>query len=294
MNRDRALQGLLSDSAHVRLKSARFLSRNIDPSNLHFLRDALQSETVTYVRKALELAIKRGMNSTILAEGELPTEYEIPLEVRGQIRSEVTEEIAGQVLHEIASPVGLIASAAAREVPDYEHSTIKRHVENLKRVFGAIEQLKGAAAVPKPEEFNLAELLIEIVSEGVGDRRIEVSLLGAKPMLITCDRELLRLALSNGVRNAVEAVVDSGRIEPHPIVVTWGETDVDYWAVVLDRGHGVVGPVESAFGIGKSTKKGHSGFGLTIARQAIETLGGSCTLQPASEGGARFEIRWER
>ncbi len=113
-------------------------------------------------------------------------------------------------------------------------------------------------------------------------------------MLVTSDRALLRLAVSNGIRNAVEAVTGAPGDEPHPIIVAWGATDVDYWVTVLDRGPGVVGPAESAFGIGKTTKKGHSGFGLTIARQAIETLGGMCTLQPVTEGGARFELRWER
>ena len=294
MKREQAIQGLLSDSAHQRLKSARFLARNIDSTDLHLLRNALQSETVSYVRTALELAVKRTLNFASPAAGESLTEYEIPLDVKTQIRNEVTEEIAGQILHEIASPVGLIASAAAREVPSYEHSTTKRHVESLKKVFGAIEQLKVATAVPRPEEFDLAELLADVISDEVGNFPTDVSLHGAQPMLITCDRALMRLALSNGVRNAVEAVLNTARVEPHPIVVTWGETDVDYWVVILDRGPGVVGPVESAFGIGKTTKKGHSGFGLTIARQAIETLGGSCTLQPASEGGARFEIRWER
>ena len=247
------------------------------------------------MRAGLELAIRRAPNSFLPAADETLGEYEIPQDVRTQIRNEVTEEVTGQILHEIASPVGLIAATAAREMPNYEGSRTRRHVENLKRVFEAIEQLKSAAGVPKPEEFDLAELLGEIVVEVVGSAVVEVSLHGAKPMVITSDPALIRLAISNGIRNAVEAV--SGKIvsqDPHPIVITWGATDVDYWVAVLDRGPGLVGPAESAFGIGKTTKKGHSGFGLAIARQAIETLGGACTLHPSTEGGARFEIRWEK
>lgn len=294
MTRDEALESLSSSSAHDRLKAARFLARNSNPTDLQTLRAALRDETVSYVRTGLELAIKRASNAAPPAAEDTAEEFEIPPDVRTQIRNEVTEEVTGQILHEIASPVGLIASAAAREIPDYDQSKTKKHVENLKRVFEAIEQLKSAAAVPRPEEFDLAELLGEIVSETVGTDTVEVSLHGAKPMLITSDRALLRLAVSNGIRNAVEAVTGIPGQEPHPIVITWGETDVDYWVAVLDHGPGVVGLAESAFGIGKTTKKGHSGFGLAIARQAIETLGGACTLQPATEGGARFEIRWER
>lgn len=294
MTHEEALEGLGSSSAHDRLKAVRFLARNFTPADVTTLRHALRSETVAYVRAALEVAIKRASDSSVPAVGETAEEYEVPPDVRRQIRNEVTEELAGQILHEIASPVGLIASAAAREIPNFEHSRTKRHVENLRRVFEAIEQLKCAAGVPKPEEFDLAELLAEIVAEEIGERPVDASLHGAKPMLITSDPALVRLAVSNGIRNAVEAVLDAAPNEPHPVVVTWGETDVDYWVAVLDRGRGITGPTESAFGIGKTTKKGHSGFGLAIARQAIETLGGQCSLQPATEGGARFEIRWER
>lgn len=290
----RIARSLSSSSAHVRLKAARVLARNSNSGDLQQLRAALRDETVSYVRTALELAIKRGSSFAAPAVEDTSEEFEIPEDVRTQIRNEVTKEVTGQILHEIASPVGLIASAAAREIPVYEHSKTRRHVENLKRLFEAIEQLKSAAAVPRPEEFDLSELLAEIVSETIGTDAVEVSLYGAKPMLITSDRALLCLSVSNGIRNAVEAVKDIPCEKPHPIVITWGETDVDYWVAILDRGPGVTGLTKSAFGIGKTTKKGHSGFGLAIARQAIETLGGACTLQPATEGGARFEVRWER
>ena len=294
MTREQALKALLSDAAHSRLRAARFLARNNNETDIQVLRNALQRETVSYVRRGLELAIKRASRSLSNSESKIIKEYQIPDDIREQIKNEVMEQISGQILHEIASPVGLIAAAAAREVPVYEHSKTKRHVENLKRIFEAIEQLKGAAAVPKPEEFDLAELVDDIVSVEVGESLVEVSKHGAKPMIINSDRALVRLAVSNGIRNAIESVSDTSYSEPCPIVVTWGETDIDYWVAVLDYGPGLAGPTESAFGIGKTTKKGHSGFGLTIARQAIETLGGYCILQPAKEGGTRFEVRWEQ
>lgn len=294
MTREEALQRLSSSSAHDRLKAARYLARNSYPSDLPRLRDAQRSESVSYVLTSLQLAIKRASNPASHGPAETIKEHESPPDVRAQIWKEVTQEVTGQLLHEIASPVGLIASAAAREISDYDRSMTKRYVENLKRVFQAIEQLKGAAGVPKPDEFDLAELLAEIVSDETESHAVEISLHGARPMLIVSDRKLVQLAISNGIRNAVEAIIVSDCNEPHPIIVTWGETDVDYWVSVLDRGPGLIGPAESAFGIGNTNKKGHSGFGLAIARQAIETLGGTCTLQPATERGARFEISWER
>lgn len=294
MTREEALEQLSSDSTHERLKAARFLARNSDPKDVQRLRKALQSETVSYVRTSLNLAIKRVETSASRTAAVHAEEFEISGDVRTQIKNEITEQLTGQILHEIASPVGLLATSAAREIPEFKTSKTKVYIENLQRVFEAIEQLKGAAAVPKPREFDLASLIAEIAETVVGDRSIEISLHGSKPFIITSDQALLSFALSNGIRNSVEAVAALGSDEPYLIIINWGETDIDYWVAVIDRGVGIVGPVESAFGIGKTTKRGHSGFGLAIARQAIETLGGSCTLQPAAEGGAHFEIRWEK
>ena len=295
MTRSEALASLSASSAHDRLKAARFLVRNATAADLQALRDALRRETVSYVRASLEVAAKRASHAAAIArDPNVLDEIEVPPDVRTHIRNEATAEIAGRLLHEVASPVGLVASAAAREIPDYENSSTKRHIDTLKRIFDAIAQLRSAVAVPRPEEFDLAELISEVVAEATNGHAVGVSLHGSRPMLIRSDPGVLRLALSNGIRNAVEATRSTVEDARQPIVVTWGVTDVDYWVAVLDGGPGLVGPAESAFGVGKTTKKGHTGFGLTIARHAIETLGGACSLQPATDGGARFEVRWER
>ena len=242
----------------------------------------------------MNLAIKRIETSASRTRDGAAEELEVPDEVRAQIENAITEKITREILHEIASPVGLLATSAEREIPDFEVSKTKIYIKNLQRVFEAIEQLKGASSVPKPQEFDLADSISDIVTTVVGDQPTDISLHGVKPFIINSDQALLSFALTNGIRNAMESVAALGADEPHPIIVNWGETDIDYWVAVIDRGEGIVGPVESAFGIGRTTKRGHSGFGLAIARQAIETLGGSCTLHPAAEGGAHFEVRWEK
>ena len=294
MTRDDALGALSSTTARDRLRAARFFADSAEKSDLDVLRSALKREAVSYVRTTLELAIKRASNSRVTTDVVLSEEVEVPPDVRAQIRSEVAAELTAQLLHEISSPIGLLASAASREIPEYGKSRTKSLVETLRGVFDAIEQLKVATTVPKPTQFDLSELLSETAAEVRDDAQQELSLIGARPMLVTSDPALLRMVFSNGVRNAVESVSGAAPDAPHQITINWGHTDVDYWVVVLDEGSGIVGPTGSAFVIGTTTKKGHSGFGLAIARQAIESLGGVCTLQPASSGGARFEVRWPR
>jgi signal transduction histidine kinase len=285
---------LVSGSNHERLKAARYLRRNAQISDLPALRRARQAETVSYVKTSLDMGIGRLSNLPASVQPDPTDEFEVPAELKRQIRSQAVEWIAGLLLHEIASPIGLVKREASREIPDFEHSKTKYHIESVQRTFEAIEQLKGAAGVPKPELFDLAELMSNIVAEEVADGRNIVSLIGPKPLMITSDPALVRFAIRNGIRNALEAVAVANPTEPHPIIINWGETDIDYWVAVLDRGVGIVGPVEAAFEIGKTTKQGHSGFGLAVARQAIETLGGTVRLEPGTDGGTLYEARWER
>jgi signal transduction histidine kinase len=294
VTRDEALTLLSSDSAHERLKAARFLVRGAHQGDLSLLRQARQRENVSYVKKSLDLAIAKLSQFVVAPVGEPLGEFDIPEEVRRQIRSQAVEQVTGVLLHEIASPIGLVRRAASREVTNFETSKTKLYLDFLLQIFEAIEQLKGAAAAPKPEEFDLAELINDIMLTETTSQKLDISLHGPNPLIIRSDPTLVRFAVSNGLRNAIEAVAESGSNDPHPIIVTWEATDVDYWVAVLDRGPGLTGPIESAFEAGKSTKQGHSGFGLAIAKQAIETLGGAVTLQPAAGGGALYEVRWER
>jgi signal transduction histidine kinase len=294
VTRDEALAGLSSDSPHHRLQSARLLIREALLADLSALQRARQSETVAYVQRSLDLALARLLDMAAHGLTDSTSELEIPEDVKRQIRSQAVEWVTGIILHEIASPIGLVRRAASREIPEFEGSKTKAYLDNLERMFEAIEQLKGAAATPKPEEFDLAALVRDIAHAETAHTAIEMSFQSPSPMLIKSDPALVRFSIANGLRNAIEAVTLSRSDEPHPIVITWGQTDVDVWAAVLDRGPGLVGPVAAAFEIGKSTKKGHSGFGLAIARQAMETLGGTVTLQPAKGGGTLYELRWER
>ena len=98
MTRKEALEQLSSDSAHERLKAARFLARNSDPVDVPDLRSALQGETVSYVRTSLNLALTRVANSPSLAANYAFEEREIPHDLKGdyvgKCRSALTQGAA--------------------------------------------------------------------------------------------------------------------------------------------------------------------------------------------------------
>jgi signal transduction histidine kinase len=294
VTKEHALIQLRSSSAHARLQAARFLARNAELIDLPELRSARASESDFYVRGSLDRAIDRLTNVVTTIVVESPEESETAEARKRQIYARATEWIAGLLLHEIASPIGLLAYEASREVPNYSGSRTKAHIVTLQMVFEAIEQLRKASATPRPQQIDLAELVREIVAAEFADFADRIALQGPRPLLLVSDGSLLRFAICNGLRNAIEACPFAPESGISPVVVTWGETDVDYWVSVLDHGLGIIGPVESVLGIGKTTKSGHSGFGLPIATAAIEALGGALSLQSAMGGGAKYELRWEK
>lgn len=296
MTRDEALEGLSAASAHSRGQAARALADLGSAADLVHIRKALKAETVAYVHYALQDTIKRLANSTAPLLAFEDETAAISEEVRQQIYGQAVEWVSGFLLHEIASPIGLARLSGKLELGErWQGSATKRHLETVHRIFDAIEMLKSAAGVARPQEFDLAAMIDELGETEVPRALPWISTIGLKPYLIKGDPALIRMVIGNGLRNAVEAVEAVGvEPQPHSVTINWGETDVDYWVSVLDRGIGIVGPSEKAFEVGNSTKKNHSGFGLAIARQAVQTMIGVLSLEPAHDGGAVYLARWQK
>lgn len=295
MTRDEAIRLLQSSSPHERIKAARFLSGEVQLGDLKLLQDIRGRETVSYVKSALDLAISRARD---LAATEVPPPTDaasLTGELKQAVRSKAMKFIAGQLLHELSGPIGLLALAASQEVPDYPQSRTRKRMEALQRTFEAVEFLQTSATEPKPTQFDLAEVIAEVAAGEKEKLAIEISFDGPKPLNVTTDKRLLEMAFCNGLKNALEAVA-AMEVQPaaHPVVVTWGATDVDYWVSVLDAGPGLPPGSENCFDFGNTGKTDHAGFGLAIARQAMQSIGGSCELSQGDLGGARFDLRWGR
>lgn len=295
MTRDEALDNLKASSAHVRGQAARALGDVGFRTDLPRIRKAQREEIVSYVDYALQETIRRLAHEQAPAPSTDEADV-VSDDVRKQIYGKAMEWITGFLLHEISSPIGLVRLAAKRELGEHwEGSGTQKHLESVTRVFDAIEVLKNAASVPRPQEFDLSALVDELLDGYKPEIRKWISTIGSRPFLIKSDPSLVRMVVVNGIRNAVEAQqAASAQPNPHDVTISWGDSDVDYWLAVLDHGAGLTGPIETAFEIGNSTKKDHIGFGLAIARQAVETMIGSLILEPAKHGGALYTARWRK
>jgi C4-dicarboxylate-specific signal transduction histidine kinase len=203
------------------------------------------------------------------------------------------EETTGQLVHELEPVLGTLKILAQRELPQYETTGTYGQILRLERLLAAIDTLRRAAAPPKTTEFELAEVVRRIAEEAFPGDPPQISLAGPRPFMVLADQSLVELILVNGVRNAVESTALVA--EAQGPVITWGDTDKNYWLAVLDEGVGIpAGRSSSAFDIGVTSKKDHLGMGLTLARQAATSLHGTLSLEPRNPKGAAYRFTWPK
>jgi signal transduction histidine kinase len=294
MNREEAKLALGADDPDERLRAARFYTKNARREEFKELRQARLRETVPWIRRALDRALEQattGPEVAIAASG-IAAEDEIPVSVMRQIRAQAVEEVAGTIIHEFAMLIGIVKGQAQAEVPNYPQSATHNGLERLSQLVQAVREIKQAASIPNFSQFDLADLVHELVASTLDTNQVEVRSAGQSPFLILSDRERLTIAIVNGLRNAGEAISLYSRIDPPQIVVNWGQAGPENWLMIMDTGPGFVGNPASAFKLGATNKKDHLGFGLPTARQAMNSIDGDVTLSDGTDGGARFELRW--
>lgn len=291
-DRKEALALLNSLAPHDRLKAARTLRRLRNRTDASKLRAAIKAESVSWVKRALTAALT-DCTAASLSEADIAdTSLDISERLRHELYGKITQEITGTLLHEIEPMFGLLRAAASEEIPDRSKSPTWTYLESLKKILLGIQALRIAASTPNLEEFDLAVLIAEVAATEVPPEKATVSLVGHQPLICKGDASLLRLALANGLRNSVDALEGVRLPEgAHSIIVAWGQTDIDYWITVIDKGRGLELRSDAAFNTGNTTKKGHPGMGLSITRRAMDSLEGTANLE-AKEDGTHFELRW--
>ena len=282
MNSDTARLLLASSNPDDRLKAARHFGEIAKAEDLALLQIALSREKVRWIRVALRKAILTASDG-----GDLPKD------VAQAIRSDAVGEITRRLVHEIAPIVGQLRLSARKEIQDFEASETSGELERLAQMLDAMDRLGKAASEAKMETVDLADLIDNTVKAECGDFRGEIKIQGPRPLRVVADETLLQLALSNALRNAIEATAEVfPGSRSASVLIAWGSTNVDTWISIIDNGSGFVGSSEGAFEYGFTKKQGHSGMGLPTAKQAMESLQGSISLAVAGTGGAVCVLRW--
>jgi two-component system nitrogen regulation sensor histidine kinase NtrY len=218
-------------------------------------------------------------------------------------------DVARRIAHEIKNPLTPIQLAAERLQRRYAKDineeggtfsrltgTIIRQVGDLRRI---VDEFSSFARMPKPV-FRL-EALDDVARHSLFLHEV------AHPDIrfafhqecddaeIVCDRRQIGQALTNVVKNAVEAIAEKHQ---EPVQGTIGHVDMylgrdgnDLVVTVADDGVGL--PQERARIIEPymTTRTKGTGLGLAIVKKIIEEHQGSITFEDGTKGGTRVIIR---
>jgi len=213
-------------------------------------------------------------------------------------------EMAAVLAHEIRNPLtamkGHAQLLAERLAPD---SPEKRKAGRVVREAVRLEELTAdllsfirSGEIERQEADPAA--VLRAAAKDVGDvdgDRIALDL-GAAPARWPLDARLLRQALTNLLRNALQATGDGADGElPEATVALDPERGGTLVFTVRDHGDGVPeGERERIFEPFFTTRTRGTGLGLAVARRIVELHGGTITVIDHPERGALFRVRIPR
>ena len=208
-------------------------------------------------------------------------------------------ELIANVSHELRSPLARLTLAVdlLRQFPEDREEHFARMENELEKLNGLIERLLTLSrlesfTVPLKEDFfDLADLTAEVIADvqfEAAARGCSVAIIRSEQCPIVGDQALLRSALENIIRNAVQ-YSDEGTT----VVVELDRDRADRGATisVTDKGPGLseeeVARIFQPFFRGVEARvrrsNGH-GLGLAIASKAINMHGGSLTARSTGAG----------
>ncbi len=204
------------------------------------------------------------------------------------------------VVHDLKSPLNALVvnlellKSSISGTPDVDRQ--RRYVrildEELVRLNRAIERLLPAAAPPGDGRgrYDLGQVTRDVealLSPRARQQRVALELtVPDEPVILDGPRDLIRQALLAVALNGLEAMPGGGTLA---VAVT--SDGVRAVVSVTDTGPGIPSDMgERAFELYTSTKGGHRGLGLFVARTVVESVSGTLLHSIVRGRGCRFDL----
>jgi len=199
-------------------------------------------------------------------------------------------QLASGIAHEIRNPLNFLSLSIGHikerlaEEGIAESDDVNKLLDNLKKeLYRVNELIQNFLFVGKPitlhKEWVSSEALMQDVLYLAADKiRDGIEITCERPegdIRIYCDREYMRMCLTNLILNSAQAIEDKGHI-----AVTFASCDGMTSISVSDDGKGVEGEnIEKIFEPYYSTKKLGIGLGLTITKRLVEEHAGAISAE---------------
>jgi len=238
----------------------------------------------------IELPPERGPRGALCLLTDITEVTELREQVALKKNLESLGEMSAGLAHEFKNAIATLQGYAqllqSMELNDKAQVATGSLLNEVRNLSGMVTAFLNFAR-PQPlqlEEVSLRELIVDCAEEL--KPRIELIVETDPALIVRADERMLRSALLNLIRNALEAAPDG-----HVFVSATRENESTV-IEVRDNGPGIApADLQKIFIPFFTTKaKGH-GIGLALTHRIITQHGGTLTASNASEGGAIFTIR---
>ncbi len=228
-------------------------------------------------------------------------------------RQAAWSDVARRIAHEIKNPLTPIQLATERlkrryrkqietdgELFDDLTNTIVRQVGDLRKM---VDEFSSFARLPKPvfrPEDALDLIRQSIFLQEVAHSHIDFDFATEcdPPQLIACDRHQVGQAMTNILKNAVEAIeTKTGNSGPEYRGKIAVQVSCDAGSVtvtVFDNGVGLPNDADHLIEPYVTTREKGTGLGLAIVNKIVEEHGGAMAFKSANGGGTRVTISLAR
>ena len=284
---------------------------DLSPEIHRVAREGKESAIVTHARgtELLTLAVKVAPGTS----GSVITFEDITRQLLDQ-RQAAWSDVARRIAHEIKNPLTPIQLATERLKRRYRRqvdegdgdlfdeltSTIVRQVGDLRKM---VDEFSSFARLPKPvfrsedpvDLVRQAVFLQEVAHPGI-EFTVRTDALGSREML--CDRHQLGQAMTNVLKNAVEAVetraAEARGEYAGEIHVTMEGDETEIAVTVEDNGIGLPSDRDRITEPYMTTREKGTGLGLAIVNKIVDEHGGDMSFAASEGGGTRVTLRFGR
>ncbi len=285
---------------------------NLSPEIDRMVREGNARAIVTHAKgsELLTLAVKVAPGTS----GYVITFEDITRQLLDQ-RQAAWSDVARRIAHEIKNPLTPIQLATERlkrryrkkldegedaELFDELTSTIVRQVGDLRKM---VDEFSSFARLPKPvfrsedaiDLVRQAVFLQEVAHNGI-EFSVDASTVDTRN--IRCDRHQLGQAMTNVLKNAVEAIETRAAEARGAYAGTIGvhlSNDADYLMVTVeDNGVGLPADRERLTEPYVTTREKGTGLGLAIVNKIVDEHGGDMAFAASQSGGTRVTLRFAR
>ena len=275
----------------------------VAPDLHEMLKDDLREATVQLGNgsDSRTLAVKITQDEA----GQVFTFDDITAQLSDQRRA-AWSDVARRIAHEIKNPLTPIQLAAERIKRKFggeitsDPATFQRLTETIVRQVGdlrrMVDEFSSFARMPKP--VFRQELVIDMCRQAVflhevAHPDVGFSIHAEDPAIqLICDRRQLGQALTNIVKNAVEAIASRQDIDAKGEVVLSMHLSAINHVLIEVEDNGVGLPIERDR-IAEpymTTRAGGTGLGLAIVKKIIEEHGGIISFADTAGGGTRVTL----